>query len=168
MKMCSFAGCQKQSRSRGLCDPHYGQQLRGEDLRPLRDFGLPLAERIERGSVVDPQTGCRVWQGTTNGKSGYGVIQFQGKRELVHRLAWSLKNGPVPEGLVLDHLCRVRLCNNELHLEPVTQQVNIAVRGHGLAAQHARKTHCPAGHLLVQCSTRRRCLVCDRRPKAGA
>ena len=45
-----------------------------------------------------------------------------------HRVAWELIRGPIPEGLVLDHLCRTSACVNPDHLEPVPQAINM-IRG---------------------------------------
>ena len=64
-----------------------------------------------------------------------------------HTYAWELANGPIPAGLQLDHLCRVGLCVNPAHLEPVTGRVN-TLRGTSPAAVNAAKTHCINGHLL--------------------
>lgn len=66
---------------------------------------------------------------------------------LAHRLAYTLLVGPIPEGLVIDHLCRQTLCCNPLHMEPVTQAENVR-RGDSIWAQNARKTHCVHGHPL--------------------
>jgi hypothetical protein len=41
-----------------------------------------------------------------------------------HRFAYELLVGPIPEGLVIDHLCRNRRCVNPAHLEPVTAEEN--------------------------------------------
>lgn len=62
-----------------------------------------------------------------------------------HRVAFELIRGCIPNGLVLDHLCRNRGCVNPDHLEPVTFRENI-MRGVGYTAQQARKTHCRHGH----------------------
>ena len=64
---------------------------------------------------------------------------------LAHRFAYETFVGPIPEGLTIDHLCRIRHCVNPEHLEAVTDRVNI-LRGEGISAQHARATHCPQGH----------------------
>lgn len=79
---------------------------------------------------ADPEcdcSGCLLWTGCINSK-GYGVIGVDGARKLVHRVAWSLDNGPVPDGLTIDHVhkrgCRHKTCGNVAHLEPVTRKVN--------------------------------------------
>lgn len=94
---------------------------------------------------------------------GYGMFHGGlGKNRLVHRLAYEWLVGPIPEGLNLDHLCRNTLCVNPLHLEPVTQRINV-LRGKGLAAQNARKTHCKRGHPLNEAWVyrgQRLCRVC--------
>jgi hypothetical protein len=64
---------------------------------------------------------------------------------VAHRVAYEIYRGPIPEGLVLDHLCRNRQCVNPSHLEAVENRTNI-LRGTGFAAHHARKSHCPQGH----------------------
>lgn len=70
------------------------------------------------------QTNCTVWIGATNNK-GYGLIGIGGGRiALAHRVAYEDEYGPIPEGHVIDHLCRVRNCVNPMHLEAVTQGEN--------------------------------------------
>lgn len=54
-----------------------------------------------------------------------------------HRWAYEHWVGPIPEGLEIDHLCRVKLCVNPAHLEPVTRAENM---------RRARKPLCPRGH----------------------
>lgn len=62
-------------------------------------------------------------------------------------VTFEMMRGGIPEGLTLDHLCRVRRCVNPSHLEPVTNRENI-LRGNGATAINARKTHCKRGHSL--------------------
>lgn len=64
-----------------------------------------------------------------------------------HRFAYERLVGLIPEGLQLDHLCRVPYCVNPAHLEPVTSREN-TMRGLNFAAVNAKKTHCLRGHLL--------------------
>jgi hypothetical protein len=94
---------------------------------------------------VDTSGECWLWTGSQNG-TGYGQITVGGNHRprLVHRLSYAMHNGPIPEGLVIDQLCRVRLCVNPSHLEVVTTAENIR---RGMAGEHQRiKTHCPQGH----------------------
>lgn len=78
---------------------------------------------------------CWLW--TASKKSnGYGEYWDKGKLHRAHKFLWEKLNGPVPTGLQLDHLCRVRSCVNPKHLEAVTSRVNL-LRGEGITAQRA-------------------------------
>jgi hypothetical protein len=91
-----------------------------------------------------------------------------GKKVLrrAHRLYYELEKGPIPKGLTLDHLCRVRCCVNPDHLEPVTPVENV-MRGESFFAKQARRTHCPQGHeyigrnLMITRRGERKCRACD-------
>lgn len=122
-----------------------------------------IYERLLARSVLDPSTGCIVWEGTL-GPKGYGELSFRGKTQRVHRVAYELFAGKIEDELVLDHLCRNHACLNTNHLEAVTNVENIR-RGFGFMAVHARKTHCPKGHLYDEKNTQikngaRRCKAC--------
>lgn len=106
--------------------------------------------------------GCWEWEGRVNEK-GYAMYDVPGRAVKAHRYTYELLVGPIPEGLELDHLCRVRACVNPAHLEPVTHQENMR-RG-----AHALKTHCPHGHTYTGENLRvrshdngRSCRTCDR------
>lgn len=73
--------------------------------------------------IAIPECGCWVWLGELN-RNGYGRVSVRGRKMMVHREVYERLVGPIPEGLVLDHKCRVRCCANPYHLEPVTVQVN--------------------------------------------
>ena len=91
---------------------------------------------------------CWLW--TACARGGYGQISAGGRSRKIlsaHRVAYEMLVGPIPEGLDLDHLCRVTLCVNPKHLEPVTHRENL-LRGESPSAKHARKTECLRGHPL--------------------
>lgn len=67
--------------------------------------------------------GCWLWEGALRG--GYGRVKLDGRTQAAHRASYELHVGPIPSGLVLDHLCRNRSCVNPAHLEPVTTEENI-------------------------------------------
>lgn len=70
------------------------------------------------------RTPCRIWTGSLD-RQGYGRRWWRGQSRGAHLAAYEEEVGPVPEGMVLDHLCRVHACVNVDHLEPVTQAVNV-------------------------------------------
>ena len=67
--------------------------------------------------------GCWEWQGWNSG-NGYGKTSVNGKAMMAHRAIYERVVGPIPKGLVLDHLCRNRPCCNPAHVEPVSTRVN--------------------------------------------
>jgi len=72
---------------------------------------------------------CWLWIGAIT-KNGYGNFWLTDVKSNVfaHRWAYERLRGPIPTGLVIDHLCRVRHCVNPEHMEPVTIRVN-SLRG---------------------------------------
>lgn len=73
--------------------------------------------------LVDP-SGCWLWTGWTNGK--YGGFSFGKHKVYAHRVSYEHYVGPIPEGLTIDHLCKVKLCVNPHHLEVVTYRENLS------------------------------------------
>ena len=88
---------------------------------------------------------CTVWIGACN-NLGYGVLYRNGKHALAHRVAYEAEHGPIPDGMVLDHLCRVRNCVRVDHLEPVTHKENTR-RGRNARALTIGD-ECQNGHLI--------------------
>lgn len=116
---------------------------------------LDEATVTEFWSKVDKRSDdeCWPWNGPRNNPrsgapSGYGRIYIRRKINQAHRLSYELVHGPIPEGLVIDHLCRNPCCVNPAHLEAVSNQENV-LRGTGHTARNAVKTHCVNGHPLV-------------------
>jgi hypothetical protein len=133
-----------------------------------------LSERFEEKFTPEPNCGCWLWVGATSpsasGKHPYGIFTKDGKLRMAHRVSYEMAIGLIPDGLQLDHLCRMTLCVNPAHLEPVTPKENIR---RGRTAEAARntqlsKTHCPHGHeysgdnLYIKPNGRRECRQCVR------
>lgn len=125
-RVCSIDSCPQRVIARGWCHRHYKRwQNHGDPayVPPPRDWRPAFWDRVDK----DGPGGCWIWTGSVEGK-GYGHPTIAGKKHPAHRLAYELLVGPVPEGLHLDHLCRVRRCVNPEHLEPVTSREN-SLRG---------------------------------------
>lgn len=114
------------------------------------------------------ELGCMEWTaGRSDAGYGFFAVRQPAKRNYqAHRLAYEFAHGPIPEGLVLDHLCRNRGCCRVDHLEPVSIGENV-MRGDTLSAANAAKTHCSNGHSLNAENTHvvkqgwRRCRRCN-------
>ena len=74
-----------------------------------------VADRIARNHTVLPN-GCWRWD-LSKKADGYGQVWVNGTVKLAHRISYEIHVGPIPDGLVLDHLCRNRACINPQHLE---------------------------------------------------
>lgn len=106
--------------------------------RPGSYCNWPYEQRLFYYSTLDPLSGCRVWHGPKN-RDGYARILFDGRQWLAHRLAWTLKQGPIPEGMILCHRCDERSCINPDHLFPGTRGDNLAdLKAKRLARSDAR------------------------------
>lgn len=94
------------------------------------------------------ESGCWIWTAGVN-HSGYGIIGINQFPRLAHRVAYELLKGEIPEGLVLDHLCRVPSCCNPSHLQPVTDRENF-LRGVHPSARFHKHNICKRGHVLSE------------------
>ena len=127
-----------------------------------REVVLRFFDKVEH----DPTEGCWLWMACKS--DGYGQFSVDGRMWASHKWSYEQIHGPVPKGLVLDHLvCDDRACCNPEHLLPSTNPDNI-LRGNGPAAINARKTHCIRGHKFTPENTyinstgNRKCRECRR------
>jgi hypothetical protein len=90
---------------------------------------------------------CWMWTAGISTDTGYGLFSDERRSRKIsaHRFSYETHKGPIPEGLELDHLCRVRRCVNPDHLEAVTHQINV-LRGESPSAHQAKRTSCVNGH----------------------
>lgn len=99
--------------------------------RGHKPFKVFLTERL---GYTDE--GCWVLSIKDRTRGGYSLLRFRGRHGLAHRMTYEHLVGPIPEGLVLDHLCRNRACCNPDHLEPVSLRENLlrGLKARGKAA----------------------------------
>lgn len=72
--------------------------------------------------IVHP-LGCWEWTGSRL-KAGYGMTSRDGRRKMAHRAYYEDWFGPIPPGMVIDHLCRNPCCVFPPHMEVVTNAEN--------------------------------------------
>lgn len=146
-----------------ICDLMAGQWAFERRIEPLTNARLScmanrtllnLPPRLQSKIAPCPMSGCWFWT-AAQFAHGYGKTSKKDKTVRAHNVVYELIKGPIPPGLVLDHLCRVRSCVNPDHLEPVTETENIR-RGVSFSAINFRKTHCPQGHPYSPENTYRR------------
>jgi HNH endonuclease len=105
---------------------------------PACDHRLTPAERLSHYAKVDPLSGCHIWHGSIS-HAGYGKLNIRNRSFAAHRLAWTLKYGPIPPGMILCHRCDVRRCVNPDHLVLGTRADNMADHKAKRLAVHAAR-----------------------------
>ncbi len=124
----------------------------------------PAAERFLLRIRLDDE--CWIWTAAKTG-GGYGRFSVGGKNQYIHRWAFEHFKRRLLAGEEIDHTCRNTACGNPKHLEAVSGRINV-LRGCGITAKNAEKTHCPRGHpyslenTYVEPGRHRRCRICNR------
>lgn len=105
---------------------------------------VPLSERLESNITMEPNSGCWLWMGPYAANLYGRVSTGRGNGVLIHRLMYERIVGPIPDGLVLDHKCKVTLCCNPAHLRPMESHANFTLDNYLV-----NRTHCRNGHLVM-------------------
>jgi hypothetical protein len=140
---------------------HQPHARKGNRLGALGSGRVAVTRALDRFMAkvdVDPG-GCWFWRAYIDPK-GYGRFGLDGRNRLAHNVAHELFVGPTPEGLTIDHLCRVRHCVNPAHLEAVTNRENLE---RGLWPFRRFSSTCRNGHTVtITPHGRRVCRECAR------
>lgn len=98
-------------------------RYKGGDVNPLAriERNSSLVDRGYRGGP------CRITNYYVNPNGYVGLrVRVDGawKYRGAHRVVWEYTNGPIPNGMQIDHLCRQRDCCELSHLDVVTNLEN--------------------------------------------
>lgn len=128
-------------------------------------------------SKVNVRSELECWEYVGNiNPDGYGRFSYTNlDGEYIttpaHRISFSLFNGELVKGLVIDHICRNRACVNPSHLRQVSRKINAIENNDGTAYLNSLKTHCIHGHEYTPENTMRvykhkdwrKCRTCERK-----
>lgn len=122
----------------------------------------PTRMEIERFNSKWKKVGdCHIWQDHKD-KDGYGIITFRRAGRKAHRVAMFVTGKTIPDGFVVNHICRNRDCVNPQHLEAIPREENWKRDSRSAGYINSRKTHCPRGHAYDRkYGGQRYCSICE-------
>lgn len=139
-RTCTAEGCTNVYSCSGYCNKHY--------LR-FKKYGTPFPPKPsfeERfWSKVEKTDGCWNW---VAGRLATGYGSFDGNLKS-HRVSYEMANGPIPDGMMIDHICHNRLCVNPGHLRLATAKENVenftGLRSNNTSGYRGVSLHKPSG-----------------------
>ena len=147
-KSCSVEGCPKKVVARQLCGMHYQRMKKNGDPLVTKRF-LDPSEALSY-YVKEVTNGCVEWTAAKD-KDGYGKIKVARRSVRAHRFAWEQANGPIPEGMKVDHECWNHACVNVDHLRLANTGENNSYRSgcNPTSSTGARNVHRSGGRFRV-------------------
>lgn len=154
IRPCSVSGCQKPHSGRGLCQMHLARMKRHGSLdlqrRKSKEIVPPDTGEIARfWARVDRSSGpnaCWEWQAARQ-PTGYGAVWLGRRVAISHRVAWTLTNGPIPNGKHVCHHCDNPPCCNPEHLFLGTDDDNMRDKEQKGRANHSHSEARPSAKL---------------------
>jgi HNH endonuclease len=144
---------------------NYNRLMSGKRVYPQKSYLLSDWELIQVYGWRVTERDCHEYQMGLN-SDGYATV----RHKKAHRAVWEHHHGPIPDGLIIMHICDNRPCINITHLRLGTRADNMAdmaMKERGKQWGHPNKAPvCPNGHPYIDNDKGKgnvfRCLVCAR------
>ena len=101
-------------------------EVKAEDFTPQKEelFFAKVEKTDTCWNWTGAKTASRPERPNAPATQGYGVFNINRRPFYAHRLSYLVYNGPLLDGLVIDHICDNSLCVNPDHLKQVTNNEN--------------------------------------------
>ena len=117
-RTCTLDGCDGKHYALGLCKKHHQRRWRHGTVEIIgrRYEKRPLADRVRELTPTEAtDRGCLEWLGHRD-RDGYGRLWFDDSSKPATRAVWIAHHGPIPDGLIVRHICDNPPCVNIAHL----------------------------------------------------
>ena len=127
VEICTITDCGQQAKTRGWCQKHYMRWYKHGDPNHTENYHYKDFEESFKLNTLWVGD-CLIWTGAVSGDN-YGAVSAKGEFIYAHRYAWERVNGPIPEGMLVDHyVCYKHNCVNIEHLRLATHAENLQNR----------------------------------------